>query len=119
MEDDGHTYVTERDPMSIEGYHQDQIRYHLKIMEQAGYLYADETEISHTIGSGREEKYTINTYSISWQGHEFLGATRDEKRWIELKKGINKVGGVAFDVAFFILKEMGKQALLEATGLNK
>jgi hypothetical protein len=104
--------------LRIDGYSENQIHYHLGLMVQAGLLHADTRLVENKGGLSTTSQITstrseILSYSISWNGHEFLAAIRDETRWKKTKDVITKVGGLATDVAFDILKEMGKQAAVK------
>jgi hypothetical protein len=101
--------------LQINGFSAEQISYHMKLMVQAGLLHADEEiiEMPSQVKSLPSMKSKSITYSISWHGHEFLDAIRDETRWKNAKDAIVKVGGLATEVAFDILKEMGKRAAIK------
>ena len=43
---------------------------------------------------------------LTWQGHQFLNACRDESRWAKAKTIFKDVGGVSFDVAKDILVQL-------------
>jgi hypothetical protein len=51
---------------------------------------------------------------LTWAGHEFLDAARDEQRWIKVKESVEGLGGIPFEVVRAELLEMAKQ---EASGL--
>jgi len=49
---------------------------------------------------------------LAWQGHEFLEASRDDKRWKSAKDTVmSKTGGIAFDLVKEVLIEGAKRAL--------
>lgn len=116
MEEMDQWIIADAHSIPIEGYSENQVQYHLGLMVQANLLHAETRSVNIT------SKYSLTAdstgikfqdYSISWFGHEFLTATRDEVRWKKTKEAIVKVGGLATDVAFDILKEMGKQAAVK------
>mgnify|MGYP001309321571 CR=1 FL=1 len=85
--------------LEIDGYSQEEISYHIKIMTQAGLIesqgYATSTGIP---------LWCIK--SLTWEGHEFLDAARNEKVWTKVKKKIAEEGGsIPFDVLKHVLKQ--------------
>lgn len=71
-----------------EEYNEELINYHVKLLEQAGLIEA----ICNEYRSGRIEVMSIR--SLTWEGHEFLDAARNESAWNEAKstakdKGVN------------------------------
>jgi Hypothetical protein (DUF2513) len=79
----------------IEGYTEDDIKYHCLLLAQAGYV-DYEPEKSKT---GRFIRVFV--FGLSWQGHEFLEASRDEGIW---RKGLSIVAGQSGGVAMDLLK---------------
>jgi hypothetical protein len=51
---------------------------------------------------------------LTWQGHEFLDAARDDTRWNKAKDAMAQVGGFVFDVAKSLLIELMKQQLISS-----
>lgn len=79
----------------IDGYSEDQIAYHIAILTEAGLL--------ENIHNGRIVPVNI-TSRLTWAGHDFLDACRDEGRWQEAKKIIEeKVRGASFDIIKLVL----------------
>ena len=92
--------------IKLDGYSDQQINYHMKIMAQAGLLHIDSIETpTPTVEGWTQPKTKIDYYSISWDGHDFLDAARDDKRWEKAKYIMLQVGGFVFDV--------GKQLLIQ------
>ncbi len=87
--------------IEIEGYSEDEIEYHLTIMNDAGFF---EAAIAKRSGS----KYPlIIPTRLTWLGHDFLDASRDETRWNKAKEIVTKMGsGVTFDVLKTILVQI-------------
>lgn len=92
----------------IEGCSEDQVRYHIEIMSQANLLYV------HKVDKSDHYAFAADQYSISWQGHEFIEAMRDDSQWNKIKSTMIKAGGFAFDIAFQVGKEIIKQAAIKA-----
>jgi len=86
----------------IEGYSNEQISYHIKLLAEAGYLEANDL----TTGDGFDWK----PVNLKWQGHDFLDAARDNTLWKRAKKHIgNKVASVSFEVLKALLVSFGKE----------
>jgi len=83
-----------------EGFSKDDIEYHLTIMLEAGLIHG----VTHN-RSGHHYQLIIPT-RLTWAGHDFLDACRDEGRWAEAKEIFRKAGGVTFDVAKQVLVQL-------------
>lgn len=89
----------------MEGYSTKVVSYHFKLLHQAGLIEADE---SPEIGV---DLYWWAT-SLTWSGHEFLDASRDETRWKKAKDfALNKGGTLSFEILKQVLIHMTKQAM--------
>jgi len=69
--------------------------YHLKIMEQAGF-------IENNIKYADNEPIWIYS-SLTWDGHEFLDAIRNDKVWTKVKNVAAEKGGT---IPFEVLKSL-------------
>lgn len=88
--------------LSSEKGSEDYISYHVKLLYEAGLI-----EAMDASGMNSFKWYPV---SLTWQGHEFLDAARDETRWNKAKsKVVSATGGLAF--------EFLKQSLFHVTGL--
>ncbi|MBD1396777.1 DUF2513 domain-containing protein [Pontibacter sp. JH31] len=88
--------------LSIEGYNTNETSYHVKILFQAGYLEAEH------ISCREFEEW--NPISLTWSGHEFLDAARDNTVWNKAKSRIgDKLPTVGFDMLKSILNIYVKQ----------
>jgi hypothetical protein len=97
--------------IKIEGYSEEQIGYHVTLMEEAGLLLV--IDATH-MGSESPEAMPNR---LTWQGHQFLNACRDEGRWTKAKDIFRQAGGVSFDVAKEILTQlMIRSATVVLTG---
>jgi DNA-binding MarR family transcriptional regulator len=70
----------------IEGYTPEQIDYHIEILEEANLLVASRAT------------RRIIPIRLTWDGHEFLEATRNETAWKKALDVSKQVGGVVFEV---------------------
>jgi DNA-binding transcriptional ArsR family regulator len=61
--------------LKIEGYSDQMISYHVKVLAEAGLLEAEDVS---EMGS---DGFRWWAESLTWQGHEFLEAARDDTRW--------------------------------------
>ncbi len=83
--------------IQIAEYSDDQIRYHIYLMGQAGLL---ETVTNTAIGDTVPSALPLN---MTWAGHEFLSAAADDTVWAAVLK---KVGGGLSTIAFALLQEL-------------
>ncbi|MBY0483463.1 DUF2513 domain-containing protein [Nitrosomonas sp.] len=82
-EDHKDAKIHEKPP--IKDYTDAQIYYHIHIMSQAGLVYAlESTEMS------RNPQVTL--VSVTWAGHDFLSAARDDVLWKKAMKTVLKEG---------------------------
>jgi hypothetical protein len=78
--------------IQMDGYSQEQIGYHVKMMADGGLI-----ETIDTTGfDSRTHGCFINR--ITWYGHEFLDSVRDEGVWRHVKSALRPVGTVSFEV---------------------
>jgi len=90
----------------IEGYSDAQIGYHAHLMIDAGL--ARGSDVTTMGGHGPEALLT----SLTWEGHEFAEAARDEKRWKKAMGVVAEKGGnITLDVMKQLLVSLMKGAL--------
>lgn len=87
-----------------EGYELIQIHYHVRLLNDAGLIEADEI----VPGQWWPERMT-------WSGHEFLDAARNEDLWREMKAKVEKGTGSAPFLIFHELLLRGLRARLEVS----
>jgi hypothetical protein len=94
------------DNLSFDEYSPEQVAYHAHLMMQAGLATGCET--THMGSSGPEAILT----GLTWSGHEFADAARDEARW-KKAMGIvqDKGGSVTLSVLTQLLTSLMKGAL--------
>ncbi|MFZ1128912.1 DUF2513 domain-containing protein [Methanoregula sp.] len=85
---------------AIEGYSSDQVGYHVYLMMQAGLVEGSDVT---TLGSESPEAIPS---CLTWQGHDFLDASRDDNRWTTAKEIFRQAGGVSFEVAKEVLAKL-------------
>ena len=91
--------------IEINGYSPDQLYYHQEILEEAGYIKAN---IQKYIGGSLD----IFPERLTYQGHEFLEASRNDNNWSKAKDVMAKTGGFVMDVAKALLIEFMKDQTL-------
>src|SRR6202035_1472820 len=75
---------------SVDGYSPLEIKYHLLLMYEAGFL---RCEVEST-AAGRPIR--VFGFSLTWQGHEFLEASRNDTIWAKAKKiALEKTGSLS------------------------
>lgn len=95
--------------INIDGYSKEQIDYNLTLMADAGLIIG--------INAGSESGYgNYSTITIpmrmTWEGHEFLDASRDEGVWVKAKEKLKSLGGeVPLEVVKTVLIEIMKKQL--------
>ena len=87
----------------IDGYSKDEIDYHLVILMDAGLI--DASRVSNI------RDVIWKAVRLTWEGHEFLDAARDNGRWEKAKTTMNQVGGFALDVMKQLLVQYLKTEL--------
>ncbi|SCL76594.1 hypothetical protein L21_2529 [Methanoculleus chikugoensis] len=96
--------------IQIENYSPEEIAYHVYLLKDAGLI---EAEISYSMDSVKPEDYVI--FRMTWAGHDFLDASRDEGLW---KKAMGIIGeqvkSAPFDVIKTILVKMIELQLCQA-----
>lgn len=92
--------------LKIDGYSEKEIGYHVAIMMEAGLL--------ANIFLNRDGQVVpiSKATRLTWGGHDFLDACRDDSRWNTAKGVLNEMGGASIDVVKMVLiKLMETQAL--------
>jgi hypothetical protein len=84
MEAHHHGFAPES--FTVAGYDQDVIDHHVWLMEQGGLV----TAVDSTVQQAPSP--TALPQSITWDGHEFLDAVRNDKVWLRLKADLKDRG---------------------------
>lgn len=88
--------------LNFEEHDLDQVSYHVLLLHEAGLIVA----VNEGTGYGEDENW--KPIRLTWHGHEFLDAARDERRWGKVKKVMTKTGGLAMSVVEHLLIELVK-----------
>lgn len=107
--DEGSPYFTE----SLKDYDEKQVRYHIEIMCDAGLLEA----MYHPASSGPFAERPLG-YRMTWFGHDFLDAARDDTRWKKAKGIMKQIGGATFDIMKQILAALMAEQMKQAMRIN-
>lgn len=89
---DEHPHGFLNEPISIEGYSDEEVGYHCYLMEQAGLVHAKD----QTTMADLSPNWTA--VAMTWKGHEFLDNARDQGSWQQAKGIVEKLGDASFSV---------------------
>ncbi len=81
--------------LEIEGYTDEAIEYHAFLMNEAGLIYAVDTTHMQSLSPSALPLY------MTWAGHDFLDASRDEGLW---KKAMDIIGEQVKSAPFDVIK---------------
>ena len=94
--------------MEVEGYSSLEVMYHLILMDEKGFLHCERQCSSST----PDRVIKVHPFSLTWEGHEFLEASRDEGLWSKAKASVlSKSGALSFDLVKALLIKMASQEL--------
>ena len=83
-----------------------EVAYHVMLLHQAGLVTAKD------LCTNGPDGFDWRPKSLTWQGHEFLEAARNDTIWHKaVGKMVEVTGGVSLDVLKDLLIASGKQAL--------
>ena len=92
------------DNMEIEGHNAAERDYHIQLMHEADLIEG----VDGTTLAG----YSLMRIRLTWSGHDFLDAIRDDSIWFGVGKRLKDTGGSAtFEVVKALAVELGKEAL--------
>lgn len=85
--------------ISIEGYTNLEISYHIKLLSQA--------KLIEAVDGDDTSGFDWRAISLTWEGHEFLDAAKNITVWEKTKALIKSKGlGESYEVVKFLLKEV-------------
>jgi len=94
----------------ISGYSELQIKQHLVLMHEAGLIRCERVRST----TDPERVIYVLPFGLSWQGHEFLDAARDETVWRKVTAEIKAKG---LSVTFAVLQALLLEAVKKSAGL--
>lgn len=84
---------------TVEGFSEEEISYHVKLLHEAGFIEARDASTMNSF-----KWYPLR---LTWQGHEFLDAARDDTRWEKAKDIVkDKTGALSFEVIKEVLLKL-------------
>jgi hypothetical protein len=86
--------------ISIDGFSEEEVGYHCHLLGQGGL--AKTCDIT---GRGDSSPSAAIT-SLTWEGHEFLEASREPTRWKQAKEVVDKLGGASIAIWTSVLSEL-------------
>lgn len=108
---DGNYHVEEE----IDGHSEEEIIYHLKIMEENDLVDVELSEITNT-RTGKEKEWLIGAVGgLTWKGHEFLDAAENDSAWQKAKDFVGEQGS---NVPFSVIGELMKAYIKQEAGLS-
>lgn len=94
------------EPLEVGGYTKNQISYHIKLLNDAGLLDADDVSTMNPDGF---EWYPGN---LTWDGQEFIAVAKDDTIWRKAKESILRpTVSFTFELLFEYLKAEAKLKL--------
>jgi len=73
-------------PLKFDGYSEEQISYHIKILDEQGIITATDCSTS--------KDFMWHARSLTWDGHDYIEAIRDEAKWKKVKEWVKSTGKV-------------------------
>ncbi|MCB0396370.1 MAG: DUF2513 domain-containing protein [Flavobacteriales bacterium] len=90
--------------IEVDNFSKEQISYHVKLLAEAGYLDAKDLIT--------KDGFEWKPVGLTWLGHEFLDAARDNTVWNKAKKSIgSKLASTSIEVIKALLISLCKQGL--------
>jgi hypothetical protein len=91
-------------------YSEVQIKYHLGLLYQAGFLNCE------TVRSTTSDRVIgVLPFDLTWDGHEFLAKIRSEGVWQKIQAVLTSKGGT---LAFAVINEIASKYALQAAGMK-
>jgi len=101
--------------VNIDNHDEDTIRYHMVLMCEAGFLSCEPTNSSTS-----DRLIDALPFRLTWKGHEFLDAARNDTTWSKAKEMLkSKSLTVSFEVLQKLLTHLATEGLRETLGVAK
>ena len=94
--------------IAVEGYNEEDIAYHLSLLQERGLIEVPEGQPMIGIVFTR----------LTWEGHDFLDAVRDPEIWRKTKQGADAIGSFSFDLVKQLATGLIKTKIEEHTGVK-
>lgn len=94
--------------LEMNGFSKNEVQYHFILMDQAGLIRCERSVSSST----SDRVIRVYPFSLTWQGHEFLEASRNDTFWNKAKELVkSKSGALPIDVLKALLISMAKESV--------
>lgn len=104
-----HIFYVGDDELQIDGFDDDQVSYHLSLIDEAGLI---------DTGTTSRAMNGFLFSRLSWAGHDFLDSIRDPEVWAKTKRGAEAAGGFTVDLLKDLAKGFLKKQVEEYTGIK-
>ncbi|WLH18794.1 DUF2513 domain-containing protein [Pseudomonas simiae] len=109
LHEDAHSIcVYQYDELMVEGFTPDQVAYHLDLATEAGLV--DQG------GNGVMNGFMFRR--LTWEGHDFVDAVRDNDIWKKTRQGASAAGGFSVDLLKDLAKGFIRKKISEHTGVE-
>lgn len=85
--------------LPIDDFSEEEIFYHQLLLKDAGFI------LMNPMPTG-DKPYLIHPIRLTYAGHEFLNASRNNQVWEDVKTAMSKAGGFVVELAKPILLEL-------------
>lgn len=107
--DDAHSiWNISYDELPIDGFTVDQVAYHLGLAVEAGLI--DQG------GGGAMNSFMFRR--LTWEGHDFVDAIRDDEIWRKTRQGASAAGGFSLELLRDLAKGFIRKKISEHTGVE-
>ena len=91
--------------ITVDGVSDLEVSYHVKLLHDAGLIEA--------FDFSDQSDFKWVPQRLTWDGHEFLEAARNDTIWAKAKEVMmEKVGGISLDVMKAVLLDLAKKAVI-------
>ncbi len=101
-------YLYSYEELQIDGFTTDQVAYHLDLAVEAGLI--DQG------GNGAMSEFMFRR--LTWSGHDFADAVRDDEIWRKTRQGATAAGGFSLDLLKDLAKGFIRKKVAEHTGID-
>lgn len=95
--------------IEIEGFSQDDIRYNVYLLDQAGFIQG-----CILLGIGSIKPCGFAILGMTWAGHDFLDAIRSDSVWAKVKGKLEEYGGAA---SFVVIQQLAEHVMRAGLGI--
>jgi hypothetical protein len=102
---------------SLDGYAEDQIRFHINLLKGAGYLDQAVVAPRNRDGVPSHVRFDLG-YRPTMAGYDFLDSVRDPEVWAKTKQTVSSAGGFTLDLLKELAKGLLKTQIEKLTGVK-